>query len=134
MVCSVGFLIYWILSIRQRELQFGIFRAMGMSLGKVLGIIVSEQIMISVVSIAVGIILGGITSELFVPMMQMVYAASQQVPPFEVVMQRSDYYKIYAVIGAILAVVFISTAKKKLEAQPPMPGPAPEGDPAAVAN
>ena len=37
-------------------------------------------------------------------------------------------------LGAVLAVVFISTAKKKLEAQPPMPGPAPEGDPAAAAN
>ena len=31
LLCTVGFLIYWILSIQSRVLQFGIFRAMGMS-------------------------------------------------------------------------------------------------------
>ena len=30
MLCTIGFLIYWILSIQSRTLQFGIFRAMGM--------------------------------------------------------------------------------------------------------
>ena len=30
-LCCTGFLIYWILSIRQRELLFGVFRAMGMT-------------------------------------------------------------------------------------------------------
>ena len=107
LITAIGFLIYWTLSIRGRALQFGIFRAMGMSLGKVLGIIISEQVMISVVSIAVGIILGGVTSELFVPMMQMVYSASEQIPPFRVVMERADYYKIYAIIGTILALGFL---------------------------
>lgn len=107
LVTAIGFLIYWTLSIRSRALQFGIFRAMGMSLGRVLGILLSEQVMISVVSIVVGILLGGITSQLFVPMMQMVYAASQQIPPFKVIMQRSDYYKIYGVIGGILLIGYI---------------------------
>ncbi|MGN1073842.1 MAG: ABC transporter permease [Eubacteriales bacterium] len=107
LVTAIGFLIYWTLSIKGRALQFGIFRAMGMSLGRVLGIIVAEQVMISAVSIAVGIILGGVTSEMFVPMMQLVYAASHQVPPFVVVMQRSDYYKIYGVIGFILLAGFL---------------------------
>ncbi|MEA4824501.1 MAG: FtsX-like permease family protein [Clostridiaceae bacterium] len=111
LVTAIGFLIYWTLSIRSRALQFGIFRAMGMSLGRVLGIIISEQVMISVVSIAVGIILGGVTSEMFVPMMQLVYSASQQVPPFEVVMQRSDYYKIYGVIGFILTAGFFALSR-----------------------
>jgi len=104
LVTAIGFLIYWALSIRSRALQFGIFRAMGMSLWAVLAILLSEQVLISVVSIAVGIMLGGIASELFVPMMQMVYAASQQVPAFRVIMRRSDYYKIYGVVGGILLV------------------------------
>ena len=29
-VCSVGFLLYWVMTLKQRELQFGIYRAMGM--------------------------------------------------------------------------------------------------------
>ena len=107
LITAIGFLIYWTLSIKGRALQFGIFRAMGMSLGKVLGIIISEQVMISVVSIAVGIVLGGVASEYFVPMMQLVYSASEQIPPFRVLMERSDYLKIYAIIGAILVVGFL---------------------------
>ena len=31
-LCAVGFLIYWVLSIQARTLQFGIFRAMGMTM------------------------------------------------------------------------------------------------------
>jgi putative ABC transport system permease protein len=104
LITAIGFLIYWTLSIRSRALQFGIFRAMGMSLGKVLAIILYEQVMISVVSIVVGIVLGGVTSNLFVPMMQLVYAASHQIPPFVVVAKRADYYKIYGILGFILLV------------------------------
>ena len=63
--------------------------------------------MISVVSIAVGIVLGGVASEYFVPMMQLVYSASEQIPPFRVLMERSDYLKIYGIIGAILVVGFL---------------------------
>ena len=36
LLCMVGFLIYWILSIRSRELQFGIFRAMGLSMQEII--------------------------------------------------------------------------------------------------
>jgi putative ABC transport system permease protein len=36
LVCMTGFLIYWILSIRSRVLQFGIFRAMGLSMKSIL--------------------------------------------------------------------------------------------------
>jgi len=102
-VCVIGFLIYWILSIKTRTLQFGVFRAMGMSVGNVIGMILSEQTLISLLSILVGIILGGITSDLFVPMLEMVYSVSEQVPAFMVVASRADYGKIYLIIGLMLA-------------------------------
>ena len=101
-VCVIGFLIYWILSIRTRTLQFGVFRAMGMSVSNVIGMILCEQALISLVSILVGIILGGVTSQLFVPMLEMVYSVSEQVPEFLVVASRADYGKIYLVIGVML--------------------------------
>ena len=62
--------------------------------------------MISVVSIIIAILLGGITSDLFVPMLQMVFSSAVQVPQFLVIASRSDYLKIYAVIGCILALGF----------------------------
>jgi len=104
MISAIGFLIYWALSIKSRSLHFGIFRAMGLSLKNIIGMIVAEQVMISIVSIMVGIILGGATSDLFVPMMEMVYNAAEQIPPFKVVAWRADYYKIYAIIGIMLAI------------------------------
>ncbi len=101
-VCIIGFLIYWILSIKTRTLQFGVFRAMGMSVKNVIGMILCEQGLISLVSILVGVVLGGITSDLFVPMLEMVYSVSEQVPEFIVVASRADYGKIYLMIGFML--------------------------------
>ena len=101
-ICVIGFLIYWILSIKTRTLQFGVFRAMGMSVKNVIGMILCEQGLISLVSILVGVILGGITSDLFVPMLEMVYSVAEQVPAFVVVASRADYGKIYLIIGLML--------------------------------
>ena len=101
-ISMIGFLIYWVLSIRSRTLQFGILRAMGMTKSKVLGMIICEQVLISVVSIFVGLIIGGIACDLFVPLLEMVYSAADQVPPFHVVASRADYLKIYAIVGVML--------------------------------
>jgi len=103
-VSTIGFLIYWTLSIRQRVLQFGIFRAMGMSVQKIIGLLACEQVLISGIAILVGIIIGGITSDLFVPLLQLVYSAAQQVPPFKVVAAREDYIKIYIMVLFMLSV------------------------------
>jgi putative ABC transport system permease protein len=103
-VSTIGFLIYWTLSIRQRVLQFGIFRAMGMSVQKIIGLLACEQVLISGIAILVGIIIGGITSDLFVPLLQLVYSAAQQVPPFKVVAAREDYIKIYIMVLFMLSI------------------------------
>ena len=103
LITSIGFLIYWILSIQSRALQFGIFRAIGMSLRGVLGILFMEQLMISVVSILLAIVLGGISSEMFVPMLRLVFSSLTDAPPFLVIATRGDYLKIYAIIGIMLA-------------------------------
>ncbi len=103
-ISTIGFLIYWILSINQRVLQFGIFRAMGLSVKKLIGMLVCEQILISGTAILVGILIGGITSDLFVPLLQMVYSAAQQVPPFKVAAAQEDYIRIYSVVLTMLAI------------------------------
>jgi len=102
-ISTIGFLIYWILSIRQRVLQFGIFRAMGLSVKKIIGLLVCEQILISGTAILIGIVIGGLTSDLFVPLLQMVSSAAEQVLPFKVVSSRQDYIKIYALVASMLA-------------------------------
>lgn len=102
-ISMIGFIIYWILSIQSRTLQFGILRAMGMSGKRVMGMLAFEQLLISGVAIFVGLLIGGLMSELFVPLLGVVYGATDMVPPFQVVAQRSDYIKLYTVVGAMLA-------------------------------
>ncbi len=106
-VSGIGFIIYWILSLKGRVLQFGIFRAMGLSLRSLIGMLLWEQLLICGTSILVGIITGGVAAQMFVPMLQIVYSASQQVPPFHVVASGADYVKIYAFIAVMLIAGFI---------------------------
>lgn len=106
-MCIIGFLIYWILSIKSRTLQFGILRAMGMKYREIIAMIVYEQILVSGVAIFAAIFIGGITSDLFVPLFQSIFDASTQVPEFAVIPERSDYLKLYAVIGVMLLSAFI---------------------------
>lgn len=110
-MCFIGFLIYWILSIKGRTLQFGILRAMGMSFREIIAMIIYEQILVSGVSIFLSIIIGGIASDLFVPLFQVLYNVTEQVPPFVVVSQRSDYIKLYCIVLVMLMVGFIVIAR-----------------------
>ncbi|MCK5130140.1 MAG: FtsX-like permease family protein, partial [Clostridiales bacterium] len=118
-ISIIGFIIYWILSIKSRVLQFGIFRAMGMTKANVVYMLAAEQVMISIVAIAVGIYIGGLSSNLFMPLLQMVATLSDQVPPFRIVSSRQDYLKLYTVVGVMLvsgfALVSIIASKIKID-------------------
>ena len=98
----IGFLIYWILSIRSRTLQFGILRAMGVTFKEIIGMIGYEQLLVSGVSIAMSFIIGGVVSDLFVPLFRSMYSPADRVPPFYVAAAQSDYIKIYVIIVLML--------------------------------
>ncbi|KNY25630.1 ABC transporter permease [Pseudobacteroides cellulosolvens] len=106
-VCIIGFLIYWIMSIQKRILQFGIFRAMGLTLKKVLGMLLCEQILITGSSVLFGIILGNFVSKIFIPMLQLVYSSEEQLPPFKVIFDQSDYIRLYIFVGIMISIGFI---------------------------
>ena len=119
----IGFLIYWILSIKSRTLQFGILRAMGVTFREIVGMIGYEQILVSGISIAMAFIIGGITSDVFVPLFRSMYSPADQVPPFLVTAAQSDYIKLYvlivimlgggfAVLGALIKKININKALK----------------------
>lgn len=106
-LCSVGFLIYWILSIQSRSLQFGIFRAMGMSMGEVLGMLFNEQVFISGVSILSGVLVGKLVSKLYVPMIQMVYSKGDRMLPIEIQSATADTLKLYIVVGVVMVICMV---------------------------
>lgn len=106
-LCCTGFLIYWILSIRQRELLFGVFRAMGMTKKEVIKMLINEQIFSSGLSILIGTELGLLASKLFVPLVQIFYASTEQAIPLEVVRETVDMVRLFCVIGLVIVVCMI---------------------------
>lgn len=98
----IGFLIYWIISIKSRTLQFGVLRAMGVTFREVISTLGWEQLLVSLVSIAMGFVIGGTASDLFVPMFRTMYNAADQVPPFRVQGDPGDYIKLYVIIAVML--------------------------------
>ncbi len=115
LICAVGFLIYWIVSIQGRVLQFGIYRAMGMSKKSILGIIGAEQILISGVSIVMGIVIGDVTSSLYLPLFKILNHSEGSSIPFKIVTLASDYTKIYTILGIILLICFVILSRLMLK-------------------
>ena len=100
-LCCAGFMIYWILSIRSRELLFGVFRAMGMGHREILYMLINEQIFSGVYSILSGLFVGLLASKLFVPLIQIAYSATNQVLPLKLLTQQSDLIRLLTVIGVV---------------------------------
>lgn len=99
---ATGYLIYWILSIRSREMMFGILRAEGMHRGEIFHILINEQIFCGGFAVLAGSAVGILSSRMFVPILQLSYAASDQALPMRLITDNRDMVRLYLVIGAVL--------------------------------
>ncbi|RAP75524.1 ABC transporter permease [Paenibacillus montanisoli] len=104
MISFFGFLLFWVLTLSGRTLQFGILRAMGISFMQIIGMLLSEQLLTSAAAILFGVLIGNAVSSQFVPLFQLSFNATDQVPPFEIVRQLSDYVQLYSVVGIMLTI------------------------------
>lgn len=111
-LCGAGYLIYWVLSIKQRELLFGVFRAMGMSKKEVIRMLINEQISSSAVSVVFGTAIGFLASYLFVPMIQIAYSAANQAVPLKLFTQNGDLVRLFAVTGTVFVVCLVILIKQ----------------------
>ena len=113
---SLGFIVTTVLSMialalqafmvyRQRFIQLGILRAIGLSGGQVAASLAGEQMLVTVVSILGGAALGLITCYLFIPFMQIGATEASLVPPFVVAMDwQVTSYMVLALLGVALVV------------------------------
>ncbi len=108
LVCITGFLIFWILSIRGRILQIGILRAMGMGLRELLGMLLSEQVLISLTSALAGFGVGWGASELYAQLMQLSFSGEFSALPLQVSPAIGDCIAIgIAVVGMFIACMLV---------------------------
>ncbi|AEE95647.1 ABC transporter permease [Mahella australiensis] len=109
-ISLMGFILYWVISLSDRAFEFGVLRAIGLSFKELVGMMVWEQLLSSGVAMIIGVIVGQLTSRLYVPMFQITYSAAEQVPPFHVVSLATDQIKVYGVmIGMLLIGVAVLT-------------------------
>lgn len=104
LVSFIGFLLYWVLSLRGRTLQNGILRAIGLSLKQLIGMLAVEQALTSGVAVLIGIGIGNLASRLYVPNFQIAFNPSSLVPPFQVMFDPSDLLRIYMLVGFMLLI------------------------------
>ena len=103
-LCAAGFLIFWILSIRSRSLQFGIYRAMGMSVGELIALLINEHLWQSVISMAAGAGIGVLVSRLYIPLIQLAYSSADATLPLQVYRDFADHIRLIAIILGVLVV------------------------------
>lgn len=106
-LCTIGFLIYWITSIKQRELLFGIYRAMGMSMKEINKMLINEQMFSSVVASLAGYGVGAVSTMLFVKLVSIVYLPESHSIDISIVVNPFDIIKLSIVVVLMFIVCFI---------------------------
>lgn len=123
LLCGIGYLIYWIMAIRERELMFGVLRACGFHKGELVHMLINEQLFCGVFSVFAGIGIGTLASKLFVPILQQAYASENQVLPMKLITNATDMYRLYGVIafvmllslGVLIGILFKMNVTKALK-------------------
>ncbi|MBO4337118.1 MAG: ABC transporter permease, partial [Lachnospiraceae bacterium] len=103
----IGYMIYWITSIRDRELLFGICRAMGISEREVNRMLLMEQLFLSFMAILAGVGAGILTSRFFAPVFSAVYLPQKHCIPVFVTSTKMDTIWLGAVLSVVIFICII---------------------------
>ena len=107
LVCAVGFLIYWVLTIKEREMLYGIYRAMGMSMKELIHMLVIEQIFSSLLAVLSGYGVGMITTFAFTRLLSIVYLPKKHNLPISIIFRTEDIIEMSILIGVTFVVCFL---------------------------
>ena len=88
--------IYWF------TIEFGVLRAIGLSVGQMITFLGLEQIMLIAAGLVAGTAIGVWTSRVFIPFLQVGTDKNIDIPPFVVLIAWDDIATIYLVFGAML--------------------------------
>jgi putative ABC transport system permease protein len=98
----LGFLLHSFIAFRRRFIEFGVLRAIGLSVRQMIGFLGFEQVFLIVTGVSAGTGLGAWVSNLFIPFLQVGTARHINIPPFVVLIAWEDIARIYVVFGAML--------------------------------
>ena len=114
----LGFLLYALFSFRQRFIELGILRAIGLSSSQMAIFLAWELAFLILSGILLGTFLGVFVSELFIPFLQVGPDAAARTPPFLVEVAWPAILRIYALFGllfiAALGVLIVLLSRMKI--------------------
>ena len=84
--------------------DFGILRAMGLSIRQLIGLYIFEQGFLIVMGVTVGTIFGVLAGRVFIPFLQIKTGEHANIPSFVVITAWADIAKIYFILAIILAI------------------------------
>ena len=94
-ISGLGFLLHALFALRQRILQFGLLRALGLSTTQITAVVVFEKLFLVLLAVVGGTLIGALTAALFVPLLQIGTAVHGSTPPFVVAPAWGQAVKIY---------------------------------------
>jgi putative ABC transport system permease protein len=104
-IAVLGFIIYWMISLRIRTLSFGIYRSLGISSGGITLTLVLEQFLTLGASMLIGLISGNIVGKMFIPLIKELWYKNKYVIPAN----NLTYLKEYLQLGMMLLVIFAAS-------------------------
>ena len=106
----VGFLLYALFSFRERFIQLGVLRAIGLSGRQMTAYLGLEQVLLILTGLAAGTGIAVLAAYLFIPHLPVTFARHPGVPPSVVEIAWGDILRVYAVfLGMLLAGVGATT-------------------------
>lgn len=103
----LGFFLYTALSFEKRLVQFGVLRAMGLSVGQLLLVLLVEQTALIALGSLFGTGIGLAANYLFIPFLQV--GGEAQTPPFVVATAWTDLTRVYLALLCLLLAGLAST-------------------------
>ncbi len=113
-LCAVGFMIYWIASIRQRELLFGVYRAMGMTVRDINKMLINEHLFSTLLSVITGGGVGMIATFLFAELFGVIYLPQKHNIEIFLHFDMGDITKI-AVVVIVMMIVCLMVLRKLIK-------------------
>ena len=103
-ISGLAFLLHALFALRQRILQFGLLRAIGLSTVQITAVVVFEKLFLVMLAAVGGTLIGALTAALFVPLLQIGTAVHGSTPPFVVAPAWGQAVKIYLVFAVMVIV------------------------------
>jgi putative ABC transport system permease protein len=99
-----GFVLYLLFSFRQRMIEFGVLRAIGLSTRQMARVLAYEIAILLIISGVLGTLLGVAISRLFIPHLQIGSLGQSTVPPYVVEIDWGAALGNYAIYGALFLI------------------------------